>query len=297
MKKLIFLFVLLWFSFHTANGVDPSCLFNATANCDVLLNVQFYDSLNNDSIITSTEVFSTEVFIDTCNLTDINGKPFEPDSLNYAHPIYEHFLKFEKRYYTKELFMLEFPYFPFDTTNYDVDTVKYFTVNDIKQELKQIKDSLLSISNVTGEIRFYQGILKYRTFSNITYLKVFYISFENIVNSYETEEIINNFNIDGLKCEFLSYFGYLLESVYEKNENIKLYPNPASNAVFMDISEHFNALKVTNSNGEVVKEFTLEEIRDFNANQKIAFKVSEFNTGVYFIIIDNKYVEKLVIAR
>jgi len=282
----------MWFSFNTAKGVDPSCLFNATANCDVFLCVQFYDSLSNDSIISSTEVF-----IDTCNLTDINGKPFEPDSLNYAHPIYAHFLKFEKRYYTKELFILEFPYFPFDTTNYNMDTVKFFTVNDIKQELKQIKDSLLSISNVTGEIRFYQGVLKYRTFSNITYIKVFYISFENIVNSLETEEIINNFNIDGLKCEFASYFEYVVESVYEKNVNIKLYPNPASDAVFMDIKENIKTLKITNSNGEIVKEFSLEEIRNFNANQKIAFKVSELNTGVYFVIIDNKYVEKLVIAR
>ena len=211
----------MWSSFNAAKGVDPSCLFNATANCHVLLNDQFYDSLSNDSIISSTEVF-----IDTCNLTDINGKPFEPDSLNYTHPIYAHSLKFEKRYYTKELFVLEFPYFPFDTTNYDMDTVKFFTANDIKQELSQIKDSFLSISNVTGEIRFYRENLKYRTFSNITYIKVFYISFENIVNSYETEEIINNFNIDGLKCEFLSYFGYLLESVYEKNENIEL-PEPS----------------------------------------------------------------------
>jgi hypothetical protein len=65
----------------------------------------------------------------------------------------------------------------------------------------------------------------------------------------------------------------------------------------MDINEHFNTLKITNANGKVVKEFTLEEIRNFNSNQKIAFKVSELNTGVYFVIIDNKYVEKLVIAR
>ena len=65
----------------------------------------------------------------------------------------------------------------------------------------------------------------------------------------------------------------------------------------MNIKENIKTLKITNSNGEVVKEFTLEEIRNFNTNQKIAFKVSEFNTGVYFIIIDNKYVEKLVIAR
>ncbi len=292
MKKLIFLFVLMWFSFNTAKGVDPSCLFNATANCNVELTYKFFDSLSTGDIIT------TEVFIDTCNLTDINGKPFEPDSLSLTHIMYEHFLKYEKRYYTKELFMLEFPYFPFDTTNYNMDTLKFFTANDIKQDLSQIKDSLLSISNLTGEIRFYQGVLKYRTFSNITNnLKVFYISFENIVNSYETEEIINNFNIDGFKCEFLSYFGYLLESVYEKNENIKLYPNPASDAVHLGITEHFNSLKVTNSNGKVVKEFSLEEIRNFNSNKQIAFKVSELNTGVYFIIIDNKYVEKLVIAR
>lgn len=293
MKKLIFLFVLMWFSFNAAKGVDPSCLFNATANCDVEVVAKFKIRASSSEFETSTEIF-----IDTCGFRDINGLPFQPDSLNLSNPNYEMFLEPEKRIYSKEVFIFEVPYFPFDTTNYDMDTVTFFTVNDIKQELSKIKDSLLSISSITGEIKFYQTTLIWEKFSNITHnLIKFYASFENLVNAYETEEIINNFNIDGFKCEFLSYFAYVVGSVYEKNENIKLYPNPANDAVFMDISEHFNALKITNSNGEIVKEFTLEEIRNFNSNQKIAFKVSEFNTGVYFIIIDNKYVEKLVIAR
>ncbi len=292
MKKLIFLFVLMWFSFNAAKGVDPSCLFNATANCDVEVAAKF-------SIRASSELeTNTEIFIDTCGFRDINGLPFQPDSLNAANPNYEMFLKPEKRYYSKEVFKFEFPYFPFDTTNYDMDTVTFFTVNDIKQELSEIKDSLLSISNITGEIKFYQTTLIWKKYKNITYnLNKFYLSFENLVNAYEIEEIINNFNIHSFKCEFLSYFYYLVGSVYEKNENIKLYPNPANEAVFMDIKEHFNTIRITNTNGEVIKEFAIEEIRNFNANKQIAFKVSEFNTGVYFIIIDNKYVEKLVIAR
>ncbi|HPI18998.1 MAG TPA: T9SS type A sorting domain-containing protein [Candidatus Kapabacteria bacterium] len=291
MKKLIFLFVLMWFSFNAAKGVDPSCLFNATANCNVEVAAMF-------SIRASSELeTSTEIFIDTCGFRDINGKPFQPDSLNVGKNIYELNLKPEKRIYSKEVFMFEFPYFPFDTSNYNMDTVTFFTINDIKQELSEIKDSLLSIINITGEIKFYQTFSIWKKYSNITHnLKKFYLSFENLVNTYETEEIINNFNIAGFKCEFLSYFHYFA-SVYEGNENIKLYPNPASDAVFMYIKEHFNTLKITNANGDVVKEFTLEEIRNFNTNQKIAFKVSELNTGVYFIIIDNKYVEKLVIAR
>ncbi len=289
MKKLIFLFVLMWFSFNAAKGVDPSCLFNATANCTIQLGCGF---------LGTGGTLTTEIFIDTCGLRDIYGLPFQPDSLNMSKPNYEMFLKSEKRYYSKEVFMFKFSYFPFDTTNYDMDTVTFFTVNDFKQELSEIKDTLQSISNITGEIRFYKTNNKTQHFSNITHnLHEFYASFENLVNAYEIEEIINNYNIENFKCEFASCFAYVVESVYEKNENIKLFPNPASNAVFMDIKEHFNALKITNSNGSVVKEFTLEEIRNFNANQKIAFKVSELNTGVYFVIIDNKYVEKLVIAR
>ncbi|NLO20296.1 MAG: T9SS type A sorting domain-containing protein [Ignavibacteria bacterium] len=289
MKKLIFLFVLMWFSFNAAKGVDPSCLFNAN-NLGAIHFYSFLDSINIDIIRT------TEVFIDTCGLTDFHGKPFNKDT-NFVD-YYNDNAIYEKRFYTNEMYRIHFPYFPFDTTGYDMDTVTYFTVNDIKQELREIKDSLLSLSSLTGEIRFYETNQKFKIFTNTSlYAYGYCASFEKMVNAYETEEKINNFKIGNFKCEFASYFVYVVGSVYEKNENIKLYPNPANDAVFMDISEHFNALKVTNANGEVVKEFTLEEIRNFNANQKIAFKVSEFNTGVYFIIIDNKYVEKLVIAR
>ena len=236
MKKLIFLFVLMWLSFNTAKGLDPSCLFNVTDNCGIYTTFGFEicDSLGFK--------MTTEIFIDTCGFRDINGLPFQPDSC------FQHQLQFAtqfKRIYSKEAYKFEFPYFPFDTTNFDMDTVTFFTINDIKQELNQIKDTLLSVSNITGEIRFYQTSIKYEHFSNINHnLSKFYASFENLVNVYETEEIINNFNIEDFNCEFVSYFVYPVESVYEKSENIKLFPNPASDAVFMDIKETLKHLKL-----------------------------------------------------
>jgi len=279
----------MWFSFNAAKGVDPSCLFNIEANGTGFIGNKFYDSTSIGVTIT------TIVLIDTCGLTVGNSLPYCKDS-NFQ--IYDDIATKEKRFYANEMFKIHFPYFPFDTTGYDMDTLTYFTVNDIKQELCEIKDSLLSLSSITGEIRFYVTDQKFRPFSSTSlYAYVYCASFENMVNAYETEEKINNFNIKNFKSEFASYFVYLVGSVYEKNENIKLYPNPANDAVSMNIKENIKTIKITNSNGEVVKEFSLEEIRNFNANQKIAFKVSELNTGVYFIIIDNKYVEKLVITR
>ena len=287
-KKLIFMFVLMCFSFNAAKGVDPSCLFNISERYVNFLDAIFIDSTES-GIIKSTIVFL--IF----GLTTLDGKPFHPDSLinNYITNA-----KLESRYYSNELFFISFPGFPFDTTNYDVDTVKYFTVNDIKQEKSEIKDSLLSISSITGEIRFYQTNMKFRNYTNITHMSYeFCASFENIVNAFKIEKAINHFDINYFYCYYGSYLYSLSGSVYEKNENINLYPNPADGAVFIDIKEHFSALKITNTNGSVIKEFTLEEIRNFNANQKIAFKVNELNTGVYFVIIDNMYVEKLVIVK
>jgi hypothetical protein len=181
MKKLIFLFVLMWFFFNAAKGVDPSCLFNVVTNGIDFIGNKFYDSTSIGDTIT------TIVLIDTCGLTAGYSFPYCKDS---SFQIYDNIATKEKRFYTNEIFKVNFPYFPFDITNYDMDTVKFFTANDIKQELNQIKDSLLSISNITGEIRFYETNQKFKIFSNTSYYSyVFLASFENIVNVYETEEI------------------------------------------------------------------------------------------------------------
>jgi len=238
MKKLIFLFVLMWLSFNAAKGVDPSCLFNVEADGTGFIGNKFLDSTDIGYIVTTT------VLVDTCGLIDINGFPFYLDS---SFQIYDETATEEKRFYTNEMFKFNFPYFPFDTTGYNIDTVTYFTANDIKQELSTIKDSLLSLSSITGEIRFYETDRKFRRFSYTSnYSYGFCVSFENMVNAYETEEIINNFNIDKFKCQFISTFVYPVGSVYEKNKNLNLYPNPASNAVFMDIKENIKTLKITN---------------------------------------------------
>jgi len=142
MKKLIFLFVLMWFSFNAAKGVDPSCLFNVVTNGIDFIGNKFYDSTSIGDTIT------TIVLIDTCGLTAGYSFPYCKDS---SFQIYDNIATKEKRFYTNEIFKVNFPYFPFDITNYDMDTVKFFTANDIKQELNQIKDSLLSISNITEE--------------------------------------------------------------------------------------------------------------------------------------------------
>ncbi len=76
-----------------------------------------------------------------------------------------------------------------------------------------------------------------------------------------------------------------------------IYPNPASEMIYMNISEPVKNLKITNTFGEIVKEFSINEINDFNANKNFSFKVSKLSAGVYFVIIDNRFSKKLLIER
>jgi len=97
-----------------------------------------------------------------------------------------------------------------------------------------------------------------------------------------------------MHCESESF---VIDNVYSSNEDYLIFPNPASEMVYMNIPDPISNLKIMNIFGETIKEFSTDEINNFNSNQKFSFGTDEFATGVYFVIIDNKNSKKFVIER
>ena len=193
------------------------------------------------------------------------------------------------------MYKIVFQQFPFDTTK-NYDTTHYLNVTDIKNELSAIKSELQSVKAATGEIKFYKHRQKHKTFSmeTINY-NTFYISFENLANAIDIEEIINN--IDGIQFEFMSYFKYPKNSVFKHHKSFTVYPNPADEVLNLDLPFFVKSLEITNINGETLKQFTRSELSMINSNGKYTVEIAGFPPGIYFMIINNRYFEKVVVKR
>ena len=284
MKKILLILIGMFLSFNFAKAVDDDCLFIATDSIEVKLTGGFYDNFG---------FISTDVYIDTCGLTDINGNPYNLDSLGTLR--YKKVLEDEKRYYAKEMYKVIFQEFPFDSTK-NYDTTHFLNVNNIKQKLSGIKSDLQSLTGTTGEIKFYKHIHKHKTFSMETaYYNTFYVEFENPVNAIETAENINN--IDGIECEFMSYFKYPKNSVFQKHDLLTVYPNPANEVINLEFPAQIKSLQISNMNGDKIKEFSKTELTMINSNGKITIETAGFPPGIYFLIIDSRYFEKIVVKR
>ncbi len=90
---------------------------------------------------------------------------------------------------------------------------------------------------------------------------------------------------------------YVNENLFYTIDDYLIFPNPASEMVYMNLPEPISNLRIMNIFGETVKEFSIAEINDFNSNQKFSFGTGEFATGIYFVIIDNRISKKFVIER
>jgi hypothetical protein len=72
---------------------------------------------------------------------------------------------------------------------------------------------------------------------------------------------------------------------------VAVFPNPANDFVSIDFEGHNNySLKIFNELGEIV----FQQIQ-FSNKEKI--DLSALNTGIYFIMIDNIFKDKLIIIR
>ncbi len=90
---------------------------------------------------------------------------------------------------------------------------------------------------------------------------------------------------------------YVDDNLFLNLDDYLIFPNPASEMVYMNLPEPISNLRIMNIFGETIKEFSTAEINNFNSNQKFSFGTGEFATGIYFVIIDNRISKKFVIER
>ena len=78
----------------------------------------------------------------------------------------------------------------------------------------------------------------------------------------------------------------IIENVYN---NVKIFPNPAKNSLTLQSEDATNEVKILNSIGQIVKEFSFES--------NITIDIKDLNEGVYFVQImgENPVTKKLVI--
>lgn len=293
MKNLILLIVVFGLSVNISKAVDEECLldlYELTPYCG-------FDYGSLWQIANGNEERISHVYLDTCGIREeSDGIELLPDSLcKFISLNYKVFEKLN-RYYSNEYYKISFPAFPFDTSGHDMNNTYYFTVDDIKVEYDHIKSSFNAINSETGEVKFYSSEVISDIFdSHDGELNSFYVSFENVVNAIEMEETIGGF--EGIQyCLFESTLS-IPASVFKVVNSLSLYPNPATDNITLDLDRNIENIKIISSTGETYYEFSNSEINNINANGQMSMNVYHYPSGVYFVIIDNKYYNKFVIER
>lgn len=106
------------------------------------------------------------------------------------------------------------------------------------------------------------------------------------VNSFEQSQRFTQMNLACVTHLANLSTENVLENVYN---NVKIFPNPAKNSLTLQSEDATNEVKILNSLGQIVKEFSFES--------SITVDIKDLNEGVYFVQImgENPVTKKLVV--
>ena len=106
------------------------------------------------------------------------------------------------------------------------------------------------------------------------------------VNSFEQSQRFTQMNLACVAHMANLSTENIIENVYN---NVKIFPNPAKNSLTLQSEDATNEVKILNSIGQIVKEFSFES--------NITIDIKDLNEGVYFVQImgENPVTKKLVI--
>ena len=106
------------------------------------------------------------------------------------------------------------------------------------------------------------------------------------VNSFEQSQRFTQMNLACVAHLANLSTENVLENVYN---NVKIFPNPAKNSLTLQSDDATNEVKILNSLGQIVKEFSFES--------NITIDIKDLNEGVYFVKImgANPVTKKLVV--
>jgi hypothetical protein len=170
-----------------------------------------------------------------------------------------------------------------------IDTISTFTIIDtttfVDLEIPFVNDgnteiNLYQFASIDTTLHFNSDTLKV-AIGESTYLKV-RLNIHSRIGEYTSSITFNSnlvnqlsfalrYSIDSVKTGFL----------LQKNKNIKVYPNPSSNFIYVE-SEKSTTYKIYNQVGILVKTGILTE-------GKNELAISEFANGLYILTIDNHY--------
>ncbi len=106
------------------------------------------------------------------------------------------------------------------------------------------------------------------------------------VNSFEQSQRFTQMNLACVAHMANLSTENIMENVYN---NVKIFPNPAKNSLTLQSEDATNEVKILNSIGQIVKEFSFES--------NITIDIKDLNEGVYFVQImgENPITKKLVV--
>lgn len=106
------------------------------------------------------------------------------------------------------------------------------------------------------------------------------------VNSFEQSQRFTQMNLACVAHMANLSTENVMENVYN---NVKIFPNPAKNSLTLQSEDATNEVKILNSIGQIVKEFSFES--------NITIDIKDLNEGVYFVQImgENPITKKLVV--
>ncbi len=285
MKTFFLIFVMLFISINLHANPPDSCLWapdlTKTTGVVAILNVGYpnKDHFNRDSTL----------FVDTCGLEPSSYL----DSDGNLNPTGGSQYKFEKRYYSKSFWGIEIPWLFFDTTDKDLNTLHYFTADDIDSKESELFNSFQKIKQKYGNLKFWFSLnfnlsIQESWIDNGYYL---YVETENLVNSLEFEDYVNEL-LPNTSCQFLSEISYTV-SVWDVTQT--------NNTII--VSQDYNLLKLKSD--ELIQKITVYSITgdnlidlnyNNNDNTNLQVDISHLLTGLYFIKI-NKTFHKFMVVR
>ncbi len=303
MKAFFFLFAMMLFSINLYSAPPDSCLWVPEHPIE--------------PIFSDENWFNTTptVKIDTCGLYDINPNyywhfPNSPDTLGKYYIGYPNIGSYkdyfaQKRFYSKSLWRIKMSWSVFDTTGKDLNTMNYFTVDDIDsinnqeifQSFKQVRQAFGNFKfwfNLDKNISIHDAWILFDNSGDSEYIEgdYLYIGCDNFVNSAEFAEFINTI-VPNVECKYRTIFSLPTSSV---NENPKTM-------FTIKLSADYNSLSVESNDilrKIIIYSFTSNKLMELqtitNGTNNIQISISHLLTGVYFIQINNSF-HKFMVVR
>lgn len=285
MKTFFLLLAMLIVSINLHANPPDSCLWapdlTKVTGTNAILNVGYpnKDRFNRDSTL----------YVDTCGLYS----SFYLDSDGNLNPTGGSQYRFEKRYYSKSFWGIEIPWTFFDTTDKDLNTLHYFTADDIDSKETELFNSFQKIKQKYGNLKFWFSLdfdlsIQESWVDNGYYL---YIETENLVNSLEFEDYVNEL-LPNTSCQFLSEINYTVSVKDVAKTNCIINVSQDLNSLMIESDELIKNIIVYSLEG--VKLIQLPNYRNYNTDLQI--NISALSTGVYFIQINNSF-HKFMVVR